>query len=155
MPLSISTLYLTFSRFLPQIFLNLNDIVSLLHKSEVIRYVIKTNWWAEVVAVVALITSAACSGQSRVAQESVVEAEEELGQPVASRPSVAVASHQGILEAAPFPAVEAASVLADLAATVVCPSRAEESAWAAFDLVAAVDCCRPSMALTVECWVAW
>lgn len=101
--------------------------------------------------VVALVTSAACSDQFRVAQESV-EAEAELEQLVASHPSVAVANYRGIPEAVPYPAVVAASVLAVLVATAVCPSQVEESALAAFDLVVGVDCCRPSTALTAECW---
>lgn len=101
---------------------------------------------------VAPVTSATCSGQSRVVQESVVEEEAEPVQLVASHPSVAAASYRGILEVAPCPAVVVASVPADLAATVVFPSRVAEFAWAAFDLVAVVDCCQPSTALTAECW---
>jgi len=101
--------------------------------------------------VVAPVTSAAYSNQSQVAQESVVEVEAEQEQRVASHPFVAVASHQEIPEVVQCPAVVAASVPADLAAMAVCPCRAEESVWAAFDLVAAVDCCRPSTALTAEC----
>lgn len=158
MPLSASTLYLPFSRLFRQILLYLNDIVLLLHRSEVNRYVIRlryTNWWAEVEAVVVPVTSAAYSGQSRVVRESVVEVGAGPGQPVASHPSVAAASHRGIPEVVPCLEVVAASVLVDPAATAVCPSRVAESAWAAFDLVAAVDCYRPSTALTVECWAAW
>lgn len=128
MPLSASTLYLSFSYLLLQTFLYFNDIVLLLHISEVIRYVIRTNWWAEAAAEVAPVTLAACSGQSRVAQGSVVEAEAVPVQPVANHPSVAAASHRGIPEAAPCPAVVVASVPADPVATAVCPFRAEESA---------------------------
>lgn len=130
MPLSVSILYLSFS-CLHQILLNLNDIVLLLHRSEVNGYVIKlryTNWWAEVVAVVVLVTSAAYSGQSRVVREFVVEEGVGPEQPVASHPSVEAASHQGILGAAPCPEVVAASVPADPAATVVYPFRVVESA---------------------------
>lgn len=115
---------------------------------------IRTNWWAEVAEVVAPVMSAAYSGQSRVAQEFVVEVEVEQVQLVASRPSVVVASHRGIPEAVPCPVVAAASVPADPAATAVCPSRAEESVWAAFALAAVVDCYLSSTALTVECWAA-
>lgn len=88
---------------------------------------IRTNWWAEAAEVVALVMSAAYSGQFQAAQESVVEAEVGQAQLVASHPSVVVASHRGILEAAPCQAVAAASVPVDPAATAVCPSRVEES----------------------------
>lgn len=63
-----------------------------------------------------------------MAQEFAAEAEAGPGQPVASHPSVAAASHRGIPEEAPCPVVVAASVRADPAATAVCPSRVEGSA---------------------------
>lgn len=73
------------------------------------------------------IMLAMCSGQFRAAQESVVEVEAGLEQLVASHPSVAAASHRGILEVVLCLAVVVALVLVDLAAMAVCPSQGGES----------------------------
>lgn len=102
------------------------------------------------------VTSVVCSNQFQVVREFVVVAEVALEQPAASHPFVAAASRRGNPVVAPCRAVAVASVLADLAAMAVCPFRAAESAWVASDLVAVVDCCQPSRALTAECWaVCW
>lgn len=99
-----------------------------------------------------LTTSVACSNRFPVAREFVAVAVVELGRPVASRPFVVAARCPEIPGAVLFPAVVAASVPADLAATAEFPFRVEESGWVASGPVAVVDCYWPSTALTEECW---
>lgn len=107
-------------------------------------------------AAAAPATSAACSGQFQAVLVSVVEAVVGLERLVANHPSVAVvASCRGIPEAAPYLVVVVASVPVDPVARAECPFQVVESVWVAFGLVAVADCCRPSTALTAECWAAW